>query len=154
MPTAWLKVPHILQSNDGYCLPACASMVLAYWQTPIPQEKIADLMDANEYGVPGSRIRRLENWGYKVVYRPATLNELSNWIEQGIPPIVLVETDFLEYWALGTTHAVVLVGLDEQFVYFNDPAFATTPQQASLDGFLAAWAEMDDLVAVIERNEI
>lgn len=153
MPTAWLNVPHLLQNNDGYCLPACASMVLAYWQNPISQEKIAILLDATQQGVPGSRIRRLENWGYQITYRPATLAELQTWIEQGIPPIVLVDTDFLEYWDVGTPHAVVVIGFDDSFIYLNDPAFATAPQQTSLDGFLAAWTEMDDIVAVIERIE-
>jgi len=62
-----------------------------------------------------------------------------------------VETDFLEYWDVGTPHAVVVIGLDGSSVYLNDPAFATAPQQTSLDGFLAAWTEMDDVVAVIER---
>jgi len=26
-----LQVPHRLQLSDGYCLPACVQMVLAYW---------------------------------------------------------------------------------------------------------------------------
>lgn len=150
MSAVWLKVPHILQNNDGYCLPACASMVMAYWQNPTSQEKIAHLLEASEQGVPASRIRRLEQWGYKVIYQPATPLDLRAWIAQGIPPIVLVETEFLEYWYVSTTHAVVVIGLDERFVYLNDPAFDSAPQRASWDGFLAAWAEMDDLVAVIQ----
>jgi hypothetical protein len=34
MPSDWLTIPHFKQSRDGRCLPACARMVLAYFNDP------------------------------------------------------------------------------------------------------------------------
>jgi hypothetical protein len=55
MPTAWLNVPHLLQNNDGYCLPACASMVLAYWQNPISLSHILAHLPASTVHFMGTR---------------------------------------------------------------------------------------------------
>ncbi|MCE7987502.1 MAG: hypothetical protein DYG89_40570 [Caldilinea sp. CFX5] len=37
----WLNVPHIQQTNDGWCLPACVAMVSAYLEQPLLQEDVA-----------------------------------------------------------------------------------------------------------------
>ncbi len=151
MPNGWLKVPHILQSADGKCLQACACMVLAYLQSPITEDKISELFNASAFGVPSSRITRLQQWGYHVTYRSASLYEVQTWLAQGKPVIAFVNSQFLDYWTAVSPHAVVIIGKDDQNIYLNDPAFVTAPQICSLDGFLAAWAEMDDVVAVINR---
>ena len=40
MRNVLLPVPHFEQSRDGACLPACARMVLAYWDDVRQEEKI------------------------------------------------------------------------------------------------------------------
>jgi hypothetical protein len=30
-----LDVPHLLQAEPGWCLPACVSMAAAYWEQPL-----------------------------------------------------------------------------------------------------------------------
>ncbi len=42
-----------------------------------------------------------------------------------------------------------MVGIDSDHVHLNDPTFDTAPQIASIDGFLAAWLEMDEVAATI-----
>ena len=149
MPTSWLKVPHLPQTTDGTCLEACVCMVLAYLQQPVVESKVFDLFGAEAVGTPASRILRLERWGFKVTYGSTTLEELRVWLAQGVPPIALVHTQFLDYWTTSTPHAVVVVGMADDQVYLNDPAFETAPQIASLDGFLAAWIEMDEVAATV-----
>lgn len=153
MPTSWLKLPLITQSTDGYCLQSCVQMVLTLWNDNVSERELSRLFGATEYGTPSSHVTRLSQRGYKVEYRTATIQEAKQWLAQRIPLIAFVNTEFLEYWDGwdATRHAVVIVGIDEQKVYLNDPAFDTAPQIASLDGFLAAWAEMDEVVAVIRR---
>ena len=151
MPNSWLNVPHIQQSRDGYCLEACVCMVSAYWQAPVSEYKVGQLFEATEYGTPANRVLRLEKWGYKVTYQSATLKEIGRWLDNNVPVIALVQTQFLDYWKQPTRHAVVVSGLDSQRVYLNDPAYKVAPQFASLDGFLAAWLEMDKVIAVITR---
>jgi hypothetical protein len=89
--------------------------------------------------------------GYQVIYRSAALDELKGWLADNKPPIVFLRTLFLDYWTEDTFHAAVVVGIEGQKVYLNDPAFETAPQVCSLDSFLAAWAERDEGVALIEQ---
>ena len=72
--------------------------------------------------------------------------------------IVAVRTDDLPYWLnrtdipdeeKATDHAVVVVGLDEQRVYANDPDFEQARQVIDLDEFLLAWLERDYEYVVI-----
>lgn len=45
---------------------------------------------------------------------------------------------------------MVVVGMENDVIYINDPAFTTAPQIVLLNEFMAAWAEKDFLYAVIE----
>jgi len=152
MPSVWQKAPHFQQSTEGRCLEACVCMLLAHLESPVLESKVSELFEATEIGTPASRVLRLKKWGYRVIYRSAALAELGGWLVEGISPIVFVHTQFLDYWTENSPHAVVLVGMDENDIYLNDPAFATAPQLCSLDGFIAAWTEMDEVAAVITRN--
>lgn len=113
MPTVLLPVPHIPQTTDGTCLEACASMVLAYLQNPVPENQICQLFESTGFGTPASRILRLQKWGFHVEYGTTNLQELRNWLKQGVPPIAFVHTRFLDYWTESTPHAVVVIGMDE-----------------------------------------
>lgn len=150
MPTAWLRLTHYPQSREGFCLPACARIVLAHWKQTSTEQALNELLGSTPVGTPSSRIQRLSRWGYQVIYRTATLPELGSWLTEGVPVIAFVRTEFLDYWHEDTPHAVVIVGLDDNDVYLYDPAFAAAPKISSLDGFLAAWIEQDEVVAVIQ----
>ena len=34
----WLNVPHQVEQQPGWCLPACVAMVSAFWEQPLAQE--------------------------------------------------------------------------------------------------------------------
>lgn len=144
-------VPHFQQSAKGRCLEACACMLLARLGDPVVESDVSKLFQSTEVGTPSSRVLRLKQWGYRVTYRSATISELHNWLAGDNPPIVFLRTLFLDYWAEDVFHAAVVVGIEDQRIYLNDPAFDMAPQACSLDGFLAAWAEKDEGIALIER---
>jgi hypothetical protein len=66
-----------------------------------------------------------------------------------MPPLVFVETSHLEYWPRRCDHVAVLVGIGATTVALNDPYYDTAPQNASLTGFLSAWAINENVVAFI-----
>jgi uncharacterized protein YvpB len=107
-------------------------------------------LEAMPEGVPASRIKRLEKFGFKVVYgADATLDVLEAALNRGLPPIVILRTVALEYWDVVTDHAAVIVGLDETQVALNDPAFEDAPKVCSRTAFELAWSELDNRYAVI-----
>lgn len=144
-----ISLPHHPQSTEGFCLAACARMVLAYWGKAASEEDVAELLRIGIWGVPASAIRRLSQWGWNVNYGRGVEVALTQWLQKGIPVIAFVRTGFLEHWATDVGHAVVIVGMAEGQVYIHDPVEKEGPLTVSRIGFEAAWTEMDYGYAVI-----
>jgi ABC-type bacteriocin/lantibiotic exporter with double-glycine peptidase domain len=152
MPTNCLPVPHLEQITDGDCLPACVAMVLAYLQEPVDLERVARLLATQEFGSLAPNIRKVAEWGYAVTYQSGSLAMLRDLIAAAVPPIAFVWTGDLPYWSLNTPHALVIIGLDVDTVWVNDPAFPAAPQSIPVGDFLLAWAEFDNRYAAITRR--
>lgn len=61
-----------------------------------------------------------------------------------------MQTVELLYWNKEeNNHAVVVVGLDDDYVYVNDPAFLNAPIQVARGDFDLAWLAKDEYYAVI-----
>jgi len=150
MPGVLLPAPHFEQSRDGTCLPACARMVLAYWGRQATEVEIADLLGAQVFGTAISNVARLTRLGYAIQHSHFDLDRLHRELDDRIPVIVRLWTGFLDYWAVETSHVAVVVGIDDDCVYLNDPAFPDHPQRVAVNSFLAAWAEYDETAVVIK----
>lgn len=82
-----LAVPHYRQLRDGYCLPACAQMVLAYWGIERKQQVLAQqLQTMPDVGTPASRIRLLSSNVMQVTYQAGSLIDLRDALAQKVPP--------------------------------------------------------------------
>lgn len=82
-----LSLPHFRQSAEGYCLPACARMVLAYLGLERSEGDVSQVLGAQAFGTPSFAVRRLTAWGLQVIYRewsiPQLLNVLGAAISRG-----------------------------------------------------------------------
>jgi len=141
--TSWLPVPYLVQDKPGWCLPACAGMIAAYWGQPLLQDDIANWLGATGVGVPARRIQRLATRGFNVVYRTGSISELETWLKRNVPCILFVHTGELPYWNIDTPHAVVLVGLTPEQAFLLDPAFEEVPVTVSPEDLLLAWSFFD-----------
>ncbi|MBX3011303.1 MAG: hypothetical protein KF832_07335 [Caldilineaceae bacterium] len=53
--------------------------------------------------------------------------------------IAAVNTAYLaSYWTEAVGHALVIIAIEDELVYVNDPAFPTAPQSMHIHEFLAA----------------
>jgi ABC-type bacteriocin/lantibiotic exporter with double-glycine peptidase domain len=154
MPPVILPVPHLQQQDRGECLAICAAMVLSYLGITIARNRLFKLLQIKQgLGTPAYNIRRLEQIGFTVVYQQGTLAKLHEHLTQNRPCIAMVKTEQLPYWTEAVDHAVVVIGMDDETVYLNDPEFATAPFQVSQGDFDLAWLERDEFYAVISpRN--
>ena len=145
-----LPIPHRVQHEDGECLVACALMALAHIDISIPYQRLSNLLQTKkQLGTPASNVLKLRQLGIKVVYEQGTLNKLYSYLAHNRPCIAFVKTIELPYWDQVTDHAVVVVGIDNEFVYLNDPVSPTAPIQVSHGDFELAWQEWDELYAVL-----
>lgn len=148
----WLNVPHLKQTKPSWCLPACIAMVAAYWQEPLYQPDIAQWLGTSEIGTASSRIQKLTQYGFSVIYQTGSLAQIQNWVSQNIPCILFIRTGDLSYWDIDTAHSVVLAGFENDNVFLYDPAMDAFPSETTIDELLLAWSHSDYTYAVLQIN--
>lgn len=130
-------------------------MALAYLQIPFEYARLLRLLEVNESGSFFSKLRNLSTLGLSVLIDQGDLETLIRHLESGLPSLVDVRTGQLKsYWSVDTFHVVVLIGIDEESVYLNDPYFEAAPQRVSIGEFLLAWLEQDYYYAVIGLTQV
>ncbi len=149
----YLKLKHLQQPRAGECLAACVTMILDYIGRQVRYRRLFRILKIiRGAGTASFNVRNLEQLGYRVLYQHGTLNQLRRHLEQNQPCIAFIETGELPYWDENVSHAVVVVGIDEQHVYLHDPAYARSPIRVSIGDFDLAWLGHDELYAVILRS--
>jgi ABC-type bacteriocin/lantibiotic exporter with double-glycine peptidase domain len=149
MPGASLNVPHFNQEFHYSCIPACARMVLAFFGQQHTEAELRTLMKTGPSGTPVRRLTELTHLGFDVDFPMTDLAGLSAYLTSGVPPIALLCTAALPYWSQSCDHVAVVVGVDDSWVYLNDPYFDSAPQQVSHSDFLLAWSPNACTVAIV-----
>lgn len=147
-----LSVRHSRQLEDGYCLPACAQMALAYLGISRSQKDIGRALRLRAgFGAPASQIVNLSSRQTEVFYRVGgTIDDILDCLRRDTPVIAFVQAGELPQWrGMLMQHAVLVVALDGTRIYMHDPALDQGPIEILLDDFLLAWDEMDSRYAVI-----
>ena len=148
-----LPVPYYPQINPGYCLVACAQMVMDYLGLAQSQESLAGLLKIVPFvGAPARNIRLLASEKVAVTFEVGTLDRLSDWLRQDLPVIAFVQAGELPHWrGEQFQHTVVITGINDDLIWFLDPDAG--PEQISIPTaeFLLAWDELDNLYAVLMK---
>jgi ABC-type bacteriocin/lantibiotic exporter with double-glycine peptidase domain len=148
-----LSVTHIRQARDGDCVPVCTLMALIYMGAAVNFDQLVRLLDTRWFGTTSYKIRELEKLGMTVVYKRGDLQELHEHLLNNRPCIAFVNTGELPYWDRAIDHAVVVVGLDDEHVYSNDPDLPFGPIAIPHGDFDLAWLERDEYYATFARRE-
>lgn len=125
-------------------------MVAAYWQEPLYQPDIAQWLGTSDIGTASSRIQKLVQYGFEIIYQTGSLAKLQYWFSQQVPCILFIRTGDLAYWHIDTAHAVVLAGFENEKVYLYDPAMDIAPIETSVDELMLAWSHSDYTYAVLQ----
>jgi ABC-type bacteriocin/lantibiotic exporter with double-glycine peptidase domain len=152
-----LSVSHRPQSQQSDCLAACAQMVLDYLHIPITYTRLLDILEVDSTGSYFSKLTKLEpELGLTIELAQGSddLDLILRYLAEGLPLIAYVNTgELTSYWTVATFHALVVVGLDEELVYVNDPYFADAPKAIPHAEFILAWLEQDYRYGVIRLAE-
>ena len=152
MQKIFLNVTHLKQSKQYTCVPACVRVVLDYLGFDLDEEQLSEILSTTPRGTTASNIARIQDIGVDVVLRSASLFDLRNLLKEKVPHIVFLWTGNLEYWNIACWHAVVVVGIEEDVIYINDPFFSDAPKKVVLDSFLEAWSHYDFILAEIRKR--
>ena len=142
----------LAQEADHSCLPACIRMVLRHHGHEYSEAEICAACETTERGTGHEQgAMGIAKLGFKVIkLEDVPLDTLLKFIFQGTPVIVLVYVSLLPYAKKqGGLHAVLIAGVDDDYISFIDPARAEEIE-IDLDTFLAAWDKRGRLGLVIE----
>lgn len=137
-----LNVSHWKQHQQADCLAACCAMVLQYLQVPFDYDDLVALLETQFYGTAFSNMHKLEGMGmYVSTGEWGGVEALETYLSTGLPILVSVDTKELAYWNREASHVMVVIGLEDNFIIVNDPAFSEAPKEIPLGDFLLAWDE-------------
>ena len=137
MPTILLNVSNLPQRTRADCLPVCAHMVTNYLGLATSYNQLLNLLQTEWFGTPFRHVERLIQIGASVSIDHLALDNIVGYLEKGLPVIACVHTADLSYWSQAVDHVVVVVGVDDEYVFVNDPSnYSTGPiwSCASRDG--------------------
>jgi ABC-type bacteriocin/lantibiotic exporter with double-glycine peptidase domain len=124
-------------------------MVLAFFGCQRTEAELRTLLGTDQNGTQVRRLTNLTQLGFDVVFVRTDIAGLAAYLTSGLPPMALLRTAALPYWSEACDHVAVVVGVDDSWVYLNDPYFDTAPQQVSHSDFLQAWSPNACTVVIV-----
>lgn len=144
-----LKVPpHQEKLNSNYCGPAVLHMVFKYFDVNVSEDELAKLCKVDEVGYTDSKTMKqvTEDHGFKVeVKENSYFNEIQTWLDKEIPVIVdwftRGRSDYDDN-ALADGHYSIVVGLDDESIYLQDPEIGEL-RKITKEDFLTVWFDYE-----------
>lgn len=128
----------------GYCGPAVLKMVLEYYGIAKTEEELAQLAGTTlELGTDDMASQRvLEGFGLKVtIQNESSFDDIQSWLDKKVPVIVdwfsRGRADYPDS-AVPDGHYSIVVGLDKEFIYLQDPEIGAL-RKITRDDFLKVW---------------
>ena len=113
--------------NASMCGPASLKIVLSYYGIEKSEQEIAKLCKSDkDLGVNDKKIKKAaEKFGLKVIIKNnSNLSDIKKWLDKKAPVIVNWFTRGRKDYAdseVADGHYSVVAGIDEQFIYLQDP---------------------------------
>ena len=130
--------------HAGMCGPASLKMVLAYYGVEKTEEELAKLCGTDQdLGTSDQDIKKAaESLGLAVeIKNNSTFEDIQYWLDKKVPVIVnwftRGRTDYGES-EVPDGHLSVVVGLDDEYIYLQDPEIGKL-RQIARDDFMQVW---------------
>lgn len=140
-----LNIPPFQETlHQSLCGPASLKIVLDFYGEQKTETELAELCTWDKsYGVDDINIKQAaESLGYKVeIINESNFQEIENWLDKKVPVIVNWFTrgryDYPES-DVADGHYSVVEGLDEDYIYLQDPEIGAIRKLARTD-FMKVW---------------
>jgi len=143
------NVPFVKQKGN-FCGPAAMASVMRFYGQNIDQEEVAKHVYTPE--LKGALISDMENFaremGYKAETKNGDLSTLISIINEGIPPIVLVD---LGKWVVSFPHYYVVYGYNKSKNTFLLHTGFKSAQEMGFSELDKEWKKMNRLLLVVRK---
>lgn len=145
-----LAVPDTRQSTNYSCGAAALQAVLAYYGREVREDRLMRELgsDAEQGTSPGAIVRVARSYGLLADLRQSMqIEDLQQLVRDGFPTIVCAQAwregsqSWSEDWDDG--HYLVVIGVDEERVYFEDPSLLGSRGQILRAEFLSRWHDVE-----------
>lgn len=148
--TTLLNVPDVRQPTNSSCGPTCLQAVLAYYGTDMRIEVLINMTNCSENGTePDNMAQAAQDLGFNAeIKENMSLQDLQQNINRGTPTIIVCQA-----WKDNNTtswkddnedgYYMVVIGIDSQNIYFEDPAILGSRGFISIQEFLERWHDVD-----------
>jgi predicted double-glycine peptidase len=149
--TTLLNVPDVRQPTDSSCGPTSLQAVLAYYGTDVRVDELINMTNSSENGTaPDNIAQAARELGFNAeIKENMTLQDLQQNINQGAPIIIDCQAwkdnnTTSQNWTSDQDdgHYMVLIGIDNQNVYFEDPAILGSRGYIPIQEFLDRWHDV------------
>ena len=148
--TKLLNIPNVEQPNNYTSGPTSLQAVLAYYGTNVNLDQLINTTNTTlENGtIPDNIAQAARQNGFNAqIQENMTLQDLQQNINNGTPVIIYCQawrsntTNLNENWSNDTMdgHYMVVIGIDNQNVYFEDPAILGSRGYITDQEFLDRW---------------
>ena len=143
--------------SAGMCGPASLKIVLKYYGLEITEKELARLVGASsDLGTNDkSLVRAATKFGFKVkVKDKSSFKDIEKWLDKKVPVIVNWFTRGRKDYSdsdIADGHYSVVVGLDDKFIYLQDPEIGKIRKLERGD-FMTVW--FDFRGRYIKPNEL
>lgn len=141
----FLKVKPFQETlHKGYCGPAVLKMVLKYYMIDKSEKELAKIVGTTKSGGTDDKalVRVFKKFGLKSkIKNNANFSDIKKYLDKDIPVIVDWFTKGRKDYPESTVadgHYSIVVGLDEEFIYLQDPEIGRMRKLAK-DDFLRVW---------------
>jgi len=157
-----LNVVDVRQETSYTCGVACAQAILNYYGIDQRQDRLAEQFGTTEEAgtSPQQIVAGLESYGLTATLKEqTTLEDLRINIQNQIPTMVAIQAwletypapDWSKDWEDG--HWVIVLGMDDQNVYFEDPSLLGTRGVLTQEEFLARWHDYTGDAPCCDAND-
>ena len=148
-PGILFAVPDVRQSTSYSCGASALQAVLAYWGVETRENALMTVLKTNEESgtQPEEIVRVARDYGLNARMREGVgIADLRQAWQNGIPVIVAiqdwtdhpeVETHWEDDWEDG--HYVIIIGVDDRYVYVEDPSLLGSRGMIAQGDFLKRW---------------
>lgn len=158
MQKVLLNKKHHKQELKASCVAASALMVLNYLGVNIKDESyLRKIIKTKPIGTNITNLlflRDEKDFGVDVSLEFLSTDDVIAYLRDSKNPIIaLVDTSFLSFHDIITSHTVVIVGFEEEKIIINDPWFDEKEIYTDIDEFKLAWGKFGNLVVkIFKRN--
>lgn len=152
-PPSILPVPDVRQSTTWSCGPSALQAVMMYWGREILESDLMRMCHTTSDGTsPDDVVRVAREQGFDAQLRDGlTVDDLKASVNAGVPVIVEcqawrdgadLQRPWKDIWDSG--HFMVVIGVDERNVYFEDPSLLGSRGVIPRAEFEERWHDVDD----------